>query len=142
MSSVVSDALLVEVGQFAGQLVIGIRVDIFALVRACQRDAVQRRHGGIHVAVFDKRPHVPVEQRQQQDTDMSTVHISIGHHDDLVIARLFDVEALAGAGTHHWMMAAHSLLESICVIDAFCTFRILPRIGSSAWKPALRAAGW
>ena len=39
-----------------------------------------------------------------------------------------------------WMMAAHSLLESICVIDAFCTFRILPRIGSSAWKPALRAA--
>ena len=32
---------------------------------------------------------------------MSTVHISIGHHDDLVIARLFDVEALAGAGTHH-----------------------------------------
>ena len=31
---VVSDALLVEVGQFAGQLVIGIRVDIFALCEA------------------------------------------------------------------------------------------------------------
>ena len=38
------------------------------------------------------------------------------------------------------MMAAHSLLDSICASDAFCTLRILPRIGSSAWKPELRAA--
>ena len=61
---------------------------------ARQRDTMQRRHGGIHMAVFDKRPHVPVEQRQQQDADVRAVDIGIGHHDDLVVAGLFDVEAL------------------------------------------------
>ena len=39
-----------------------------------------------------------------------------------------------------WMMAAHSLFESIWLSEAFCTLRILPRIGSSAWNPELRAA--
>ncbi len=32
------------------------------------------------------------------------------------------------------MIAAHSVFLSMSVMDAFCTFRILPRIGSSAWK--------
>ena len=32
------------------------------------------------------------------------------------------------------MMAAHSAFLSMSASDAFCTFRILPRIGSSAWN--------
>ena len=32
------------------------------------------------------------------------------------------------------MIAAHSAFFSMSVSDAFCTFRILPRIGSSAWN--------
>ena len=33
-----------------------------------------------------------------------------------------------------WMIAAHSVFLSMSARDAFCTLRILPRIGSSAWN--------
>jgi len=39
-----------------------------------------------------------------------------------------------------WMMAAHSAFLSMSVIEAFWTLRILPRIGSRAWKSELRAS--
>ncbi len=39
-----------------------------------------------------------------------------------------------------WMIAAHSALPSMSVTDAFCTLRILPRIGRSAWWSLLRAS--
>lgn len=70
-------------------------------MRTRQRDTMQRRHCGIHMTVFDKRPHVPVEQRQQQDADVRAVDIGIGHHDDLVVSGLFDVEACAGSCADH-----------------------------------------
>src|SRR2546430_2082486 len=38
-----------------------------------------------------------------------------------------------------WMMAAHSAFLSMSATEAFCTLRILPRIGSSAWNSELRA---
>ena len=38
-----------------------------------------------------------------------------------------------------WMMAAHSALCSMSAAEAFCTLRILPRIGSKAWFSLLRA---
>ena len=60
-----------EVRQTAGELVIGVCVDELALVRAGERDAMQRRHGGVDVPVLDERAHVPVEQREQQDADMA-----------------------------------------------------------------------
>ena len=44
---------------------------------------------------------VIISQRLVQDDTLSSIHIGIGHHDDLVVARLFDVKALAGAGAHH-----------------------------------------
>ena len=90
-----------EVRQTAGELVIGVRVDELALVRAGERDAMQRRHGGVDVPVLDERAHVPVEQREQQDADMGAVHVGIGHHDDLVVAGLLDVETGAGSRTDH-----------------------------------------
>ena len=38
-----------------------------------------------------------------------------------------------------WMIEAHSAFLSMSASDAFCTLRILPRIGSSAWKSEFRA---
>ena len=38
------------------------------------------------------------------------------------------------------MIEAHSAFDSMSLIDAFCTLRILPRIGSSAWYSLLRAS--
>ena len=37
------------------------------------------------------------------------------------------------------MIEAHSAFLSMSPVDAFCVFRILPRIGSSAWNSELRA---
>ncbi|CAM5605066.1 hypothetical protein SRIMM317S_01026 [Streptomyces rimosus subsp. rimosus] len=39
-----------------------------------------------------------------------------------------------------WMIAPHSAFLSMSETDAFCTFKILPRIGSSAWNSELRAS--
>ena len=39
-----------------------------------------------------------------------------------------------------WMIAAHSAFLSMSAADAFCTLRILPRIGSSAWNSESRAS--
>ena len=39
-----------------------------------------------------------------------------------------------------WMIDAHSALPSMSDTDAFCTLRILPRMGSSAWYSLLRAS--
>ena len=38
------------------------------------------------------------------------------------------------------MIDAHSAFESMSPIEAFCTLRILPRIGSSAWNSLSRAS--
>ena len=46
----------------------------------------QRRLGNIQITLLDQRPHMPEEKRQQQCANMATVHIGIGHDDDLVIA--------------------------------------------------------
>ncbi len=39
-----------------------------------------------------------------------------------------------------WMIAAHSELCSMSETDAFCTFRIFPRMGRRAWKSLERAS--
>src|SRR6476660_8668657 len=39
-----------------------------------------------------------------------------------------------------WIRAAHSALESMSPTEAFWTFRILPRMGSRAWKSEDRAS--
>ena len=62
-------------------------------------DAKDGRAGNVHVAGIDQRAHVLVEERQQQDADVRAVDVCIGHDDDLVVARLGDVEVAAVAGT-------------------------------------------
>ena len=90
-----------KVGELAGELIVRIRVDELALVLASERDAMQRWDSRIYVAGFNQRPHIPVEQREQQDADMRAVNIGIGHHDDLVVPCLAQVEARAGTRAHH-----------------------------------------
>lgn len=62
---------------------------------------MQRRHGRIHVTVLDERPHVTVEQGEQQNADVRAIDICIGHHNDLVVTCLLDVEARSGASADH-----------------------------------------
>ena len=62
---------------------------------------MQGRHGCIDPPVLDQGPHVTVEEGQQQDADVCAVNIGVGHHDDLVVACLVDVEAGSRASTDH-----------------------------------------
>ena len=56
---------------------------------------VERRLRDVEKALFDQRPHLPEEERQQQRADMAAVDIGVGHDDDAVIARLVRLEILA-----------------------------------------------
>ena len=47
--------------------------------------------GNVEKAGLNQRAHMPEEECQQQGPDMAAINIGIGHDDDLVIARLFDV---------------------------------------------------
>ena len=59
---------------------------------------MQRRHRGEDAAGIEQRPHVPVEQRQQQAADVRAVDIGIGHHDDLAVAGGVEVEGATRPG--------------------------------------------
>ena len=61
-------------------------------------DAKDGRARDVNVAGINQRAHVLVEERQQQDADMRTVDVCIGHDDDLVVAGLGDVEVAAVTG--------------------------------------------
>ena len=64
---------------------------------------------------------------------MGAVDVGIGEQDDLVIARLFDVEILPDAGAHGGEMSCTSVFCRALASRAFSTLRILPRMGRIAW---------
>ncbi len=61
-------------------------------------EAIERRLRDVDVAGLDQRPHVPEEEREDERADVRAVHVGVGHDDDLVVARLRDVELVAEAG--------------------------------------------
>ena len=54
--------------------------------------SVERRLANVDMAAFNQRQHLPVKKGKQEGTDMSAIHIGIGHNDYFVIAQLFQVE--------------------------------------------------
>ncbi len=71
---------------------------------------------------------------------MRAVGVGVGHEDDPAVARCVDVEGAAEPAPTTWMIEAHSAFLSTSATVAFCTLRILPRIGSSAWNSESRAS--
>ena len=65
-------------------------------------DPVQRRLRDEHVAALDQLLHVPEEERQQQRADVRSVHVGVGHDDDLVVAQLGDVEIRQADARCRW----------------------------------------
>ena len=62
---------------------------------------MQRRDSRKNTAGLDHGPHIAEEECEQQSTDMSAVHIGIGHEDDLAVAGRLDVKSTPGARSHH-----------------------------------------
>ena len=59
---------------------------------------VERGLRNEEVARFDDVGHLPVEERQQQRSDMRALHIGVRHDDDLVVAQFRQIELIANAG--------------------------------------------
>ena len=76
---------------------LGVVLDI--RLPAAALDAVQRRLRDEHVPVQDQVAHLPEEEREQQRADVRTIHVRIGHQDDLVIAELLQIELVRDAGS-------------------------------------------
>ena len=70
--------ILVEGVEFAGGFALALCVDI---------DAKQRRLGDVDVSVGDQFREVAVEQGQQQDLNMRTVHVGIGQDGDFAVTQ-------------------------------------------------------
>src|SRR5579871_912924 len=88
------DVLLAQVG---GDLVpLEVRVGVVRLFAGL--DEVQRRLGDEHLAVFDQRRHVAIQEREEQRSDVGAVHVRVRHEDDPVVAPLVKVEVLVDAG--------------------------------------------
>jgi hypothetical protein len=88
-----------ELQQRAVQLGVGVRVHVLllALARVDQLDPVQRGHGGEYPARLNHRPHVAVEEREQQGPDVRAVHVGVGHEDDPLVPGRVQVERGARA---------------------------------------------
>src|SRR3546814_8913025 len=60
------------------------------LFRAAAADLVERRLGNEEVPVLDQLRHLPVEEGQQQGTDVGAVDVGVGHDHDLVVAQFLE----------------------------------------------------
>ena len=50
--------------------------------------------GDIQVTPLHQFRHLAVEESEQQGADMRTIHVSVRHEDDLVVAQVFDLELI------------------------------------------------
>src|SRR6266540_1834274 len=82
----------------ACQQFLELRVLLEVELLVAQLDPVERRDGDVHVAALDQLRHLPVQERQDQRTDVRTVHVGVGHDDHAVVSELRDVELVAEAG--------------------------------------------
>src|SRR5690625_3169432 len=67
-------------------------VDVLHVLGAAKADPVEGRLGNIDVTGVDERPHVAVEEGEQQRADVRTVVVGVSHDDDAVVAHILDVE--------------------------------------------------
>ena len=78
-------------------------------------DSIQRRLGDIDVPDLDQWSEMTEHERQQQGLDVGTVYIGVCEQDDLVIARLLDVEVVADPGPHRGEdVLDFGVLKSLC----------------------------
>ena len=58
------------------------------LLEAALLDLVERRLRNVDVVALDQLRHVAEEEGQQQRADVRSVHVGVGHEDDLAVADL------------------------------------------------------
>ena len=77
------------------EIIVERRVVLEIDFRAAAAHLVERRLGNEEVPVIDELRHLPVEEGQQERSNVGAVDVGVGHDHDLVIAQLRNVEVLA-----------------------------------------------
>src|SRR5918995_1655565 len=90
----------VAVGVQACQDLLQFPVVVDVIILALVRNLVEWRLRYVHVSGLDQLGHVPEQERQDQRSNMASVHVGVGHDHDLVVAGLLDVEGLPHAGAY------------------------------------------
>ncbi len=88
------DVLRAELEQDPVQLLVVVDV----LLALLALDPVERRLGDVDVALVEEAAHLAVEEREEERPDVRSVHVGVGHDDDLVVAGLLDVEGALALG--------------------------------------------
>ena len=77
------------------QFFVAVRVPYFSVLF----QLIKRRLRQIYIPFLDQVRHEPVEEGEQESTDMCSVNIGIGHDDDLVISEFCDVKIIMDPGS-------------------------------------------
>ena len=84
---------------FLERLVVVEVLQYLARARVLLLQTVERRAGNVDIAAVDELGHEAEEEGQQQDGDVCTIDVGIGHDDDAVVACFVGIEFLAHART-------------------------------------------
>ena len=92
--------------------------------------------------MLDQRLHEPEQQGQQQGADVVAVDVGVGHHHDLVVAHLVDVELLVDAGAErgddrlHLGVGEHLVDAGLLDVEDLAADRqdrLDPRVAARPW---------
>lgn len=79
----------------------------------------KRRLGYVNISGFNKSFHVAEEEREEEDSDMCAIHISISHDDDVVVTGFFRVEVVAVSCTDSGDEGLDFLIFEGFVLESF-----------------------
>ena len=90
------------------------------LLRLALLDRVQRRLRNEYVSALDQFLHVAEEERQQQRTDVASIHVGIGHENDFAVAQFARVEIFfRNAGAQRGNHGANFFVREHLVVAGF-----------------------
>ena len=84
-------------GELGLQKTIPVRVVARVEHLCALRDAEERRHREIKMAVADKVRQLAIEEGDEQRGDVGAVHVGVRHDDDLAVAQILLAVARAGS---------------------------------------------
>src|SRR5687768_12234048 len=97
---------------------------------------VKRRLGDVQEAGVHYFGHMPIEERQQQRSDVGPIDVGVGHDDDPVVAQFRHVEALADASPERDDQWPHVLARKDLVETGLLDVQKL----AAQWQDGLEAA--
>ena len=99
--------------------------DVF--LRLALLQTVERRLRNVDMSPLNELLHLPEKEGQQQRADVRSIHVGVGHEDDLAVAELGDIEVvLADAGADGGNHVANLFVAQHLVVTGLFHIQNLP----------------